>query len=189
VGSLAYLLKNRFYIGEITYRGKVHRGEHEPILSRDLFKAVQAKRAANAVDRQVRLRGSAAILTGRLFDDRGNRMSPTHTNKQGARYRYYVSHALLQNRKAEAGSIARVPAPDLEPSIASADAKRSISIPWSPPIARRRKGVLHLPASHDLDSRDALLMAIAKARSWIDDLINGRVQSFDPPLRNSRTSS
>jgi hypothetical protein len=69
------------------------------------------KRAANAVDRQVRLRGSAAILTGRLFDDRGNRMSPTHTNKQGARYRYYVSHALLQNRKAEAGSIARVPAP------------------------------------------------------------------------------
>jgi hypothetical protein len=64
----------------------VHRGEHEPILSRDLFEAVQAKRAANAVDRQVRLRGSAAILTGRLFDDRGNRMSPTHTNKQSARY-------------------------------------------------------------------------------------------------------
>jgi len=31
VGSLAYLLKNRFYIGEITYRGEVHRGEHEPI--------------------------------------------------------------------------------------------------------------------------------------------------------------
>ena len=114
VGSLAYLLKNRFYIGEITYRGEVHRGEHEPILSRDLFEAVQARRAANAVDRQVRLRGSAAILTGRLFDDRGNRMSPTHTNKQGARYRYYVSHALLQNRKAEAGSIARVPAPEIE---------------------------------------------------------------------------
>ena len=42
VGSLAYLLKNRFYIGEITYRGEVHRGEHEPILSRDLFEAVQA---------------------------------------------------------------------------------------------------------------------------------------------------
>ena len=35
-------------------------------------------------------------------------------NKRGARYRYYVSHALLQNRKAEAGSIARVPAPEIE---------------------------------------------------------------------------
>ena len=30
------------------------------------------------------------------------------------RYRYYVSHAILQNRKAEAGSIARVPAPEIE---------------------------------------------------------------------------
>ena len=114
VGSLAYLIKNRFYIGEITYRGEVHRGEHEPILSRDLFEAVQAKRAANAVARHVRLRGSAAILTGRLFDDRGNRMSPTHANKRGVRYRYYVSHAILQNREAEAGSIARVPAPEIE---------------------------------------------------------------------------
>jgi hypothetical protein len=92
----------------------VHRGEHEPILSRDLFEAVQAKRAANAVARQIRLRGSAALLAGRFFDDRGKRMSPTHTNKQGARYLNYVSHALLQNRKAEAGSIARVPAPEIE---------------------------------------------------------------------------
>ncbi|MGB6325737.1 MAG: recombinase family protein [Methylocella sp.] len=114
VGSLAHLLKNQFYIGEVTYRGEVHRGEHEPILTRDLFEAVQAKRAANAVARQVRLRGSAAILTGRLFDDRGNRMSPTHADKRGVRYRYYVSHAILQNRKAEAGSIARVPAPEIE---------------------------------------------------------------------------
>ena len=114
VGSLAHLLKNRFYLGEVTYRGEVHRGEHEPILCRDVFEAVQAKRAANSVARQFRLRGSAAILTGRLFDDRGNRMSPTHANKRGVRYRYYVSHAILQNRKAEAGSIARVPAPEIE---------------------------------------------------------------------------
>jgi site-specific DNA recombinase len=114
VGPLAHLLKNRFYIGEVTYRGEVYRGEHEPILGRDLFEAVQAKLAANAVERQVRLKGSAALLAGRLFDDRDNRMSPTHANKKGVRYRYYVSHALLQNRKPEAGSIARVPAPEVE---------------------------------------------------------------------------
>jgi site-specific DNA recombinase len=114
VGSLAYLLKNRFYIGEVVYRGEVHRGEHEPILDRDLFDAVQAKLAANAVARDVRLKGSPAILTGRIFDDRGNRMSPTHSNKLGVRYRYYVSHAILQQRKAEAGSVARVPAPEIE---------------------------------------------------------------------------
>jgi site-specific DNA recombinase len=34
VGSLAHLLKNRFYLGEVTYRGEVHRGEHAPILGR-----------------------------------------------------------------------------------------------------------------------------------------------------------
>src|SRR5438876_9243942 len=43
VGSLAHLLKNRFYVGEVVYRGEVHHGEHEPILDHDLFAAVQAK--------------------------------------------------------------------------------------------------------------------------------------------------
>jgi hypothetical protein len=114
VGPLAHLLKNRFYLGEVVYRGEVHTGEHEPILDRDLFEAVQSKLAANAVARKVKLRGSASILAGRIYDDRGNRMSPTHSNKLGVRYRYYVSHALLQNRKEEAGSIARVPAPEIE---------------------------------------------------------------------------
>src|SRR5450830_1034020 len=64
--------------------------------------------------RSVRLKGSPAILTGRIFDDRGNRMSPSHSNKLGVRYRYYVSHAILQQRKAEAGSVARVPAAEIE---------------------------------------------------------------------------
>src|SRR2546425_2642901 len=114
VGSLAHLLKNRFYIGEVVYRGEVHRGEHEPILDRDLFEAVQAKLSSNAVAWQVRLKGSPAILTGRIFDDRGNCMRPTHSNKCGVRYRYYVSHAIMQKRKAEAGSVARVPAPEIE---------------------------------------------------------------------------
>jgi site-specific DNA recombinase len=79
-----------------------------------LFEAARARRAANAIARQLRLRGSAAPLTGRLFDDRGNRMSPTHANKRGVRYRYYVSHAILQNRKTKAGSVARIPAPEIE---------------------------------------------------------------------------
>jgi site-specific DNA recombinase len=46
VGALAHLLKNRFYIGEVVYRGEVHRGEHEPILDPTLFEAVQAKLVA-----------------------------------------------------------------------------------------------------------------------------------------------
>ena len=48
VGSLAQLLRNRFYVGEVVYRGAVHPGEQAPIVDRALFEAVQAKLAASA---------------------------------------------------------------------------------------------------------------------------------------------
>ena len=68
--ELAYLLKNRFYIGEVVYRGEVYRAEHESILQPTLFEAVQGKLAAQAVALRCRLRGSPTLLSGRLFDNR-----------------------------------------------------------------------------------------------------------------------
>ena len=112
VGGLAHLLRNRFYVGAVVYRGETFCGDHEPILDPALFAAVQAKLSAQAVERRYRIRGSAALLTGRLFDAHGHRMTPTHTNKKGVRYSYYVSQAVL--RKHAPGPIGRVPAPDLE---------------------------------------------------------------------------
>jgi DNA invertase Pin-like site-specific DNA recombinase len=120
VGPLAHLLKNRFYVGEVVYKGEVHKGEHEPILDRELFEAVQARLAERKVLRKLERSKSSAILMGLIFDDRGNPMSPSHANKKGVRYRYYVSHALLQNRKGDAGSIARVSAPDVEALVCTA---------------------------------------------------------------------
>ena len=120
VGPLAHLLKNRFYIGEVAYRGEIHSGEHEPILDRDLFEAVQAMLRNGAIDRSNVRASSPSLLMGRLFDDRSNPMTPTHANKRGVRYRYYVSHALLQGGKADAGSVPRVSAPDVEALIAGA---------------------------------------------------------------------
>ena len=79
-----------------------------------LFEAVQAKLADGAVTRRLRLKASPAILMGRIYDDRGNRMTPSHANKHGVRYRYYISHALLQKRTDEAGHVPRVPAPEVE---------------------------------------------------------------------------
>jgi site-specific DNA recombinase len=134
VGALAYLLKNRIYIGEVAYRGQHHRGEHKAIVERSVFEAAQMKLAGNAVDRQLRLKSSPAVLTGRIFDERGNRMSPTHANKLGVRYRYYVSHALIQNRKAEAGSVARVPAPEIEALVLEGIHKH-LAVTAEPPTA------------------------------------------------------
>src|SRR5262249_44893184 len=89
-------------------RRRDSRGEQVPIVDRALFAAVQAKLAAQARARRCRLRGSPALLSGRLFDNRGNRMSPTHANKGGARYRYYVSQAVLQNKPPPSGLVGRV---------------------------------------------------------------------------------
>jgi len=52
---------------------------------------------------------SEALLAGRIFDGRGNRMSPSHARKRGIKYRYYLSTALIQGRVERAGSIRRVP--------------------------------------------------------------------------------
>ena len=114
IGPLAHLLKNRFYIGEVVYRGEAHKGEHEPILDLDLFEAVQERLKGRAVERSKVRRSSPALLVGKMFDDRNNPMTPTHANKKGVRYRYYVSHALLQGRKDQAGLVVRVSASDVE---------------------------------------------------------------------------
>ena len=124
VGPLHQLLRNRFLIGEVVYRGEVYRGEHEPILDRALFTAVQDRLAQQAVARQNKLKGSPAVLMGRIFDERGNRMSPTHSNKQGVRYRYYVSHTALQGRKVDGGTVTRVPGPIIEARVIAAIEQR-----------------------------------------------------------------
>jgi site-specific DNA recombinase len=44
-GPLAYLLRNRFYIGEVVFKVQICPAQHPPILDRDLFEAVQLKLA------------------------------------------------------------------------------------------------------------------------------------------------
>jgi site-specific DNA recombinase len=113
-GALAYLLKNRCYVGEILHKGQIHPGEHEAIVERATFDAVQASLAGNVVARKTKAKASPFLLQGLLFDSAGNKMTPSHSRKKGVRYRYYISQAVLQSRKADAGQVFRVPAPDIE---------------------------------------------------------------------------
>jgi hypothetical protein len=57
---------------------------------------------------------SAALLAGRIFDERGNRMTPSHVRKRGIKYRYYLSSALLQAQPERAGGVSRIPAAEIE---------------------------------------------------------------------------
>ncbi len=113
-GALYHLLKNRVYRGETVHKGTPHAGEHEAIIAQELWDAVVAKLAAQGVERRRERVASGALLIGRIFDDRGNRMSPTYTVRKQSRYRYYVSQAVLQGRTDEAGSLARIGATEIE---------------------------------------------------------------------------
>jgi DNA invertase Pin-like site-specific DNA recombinase len=113
-GTVLHVLKNRIYLGETGHGGKWFAGEHDPILDHQTFDRAQEIMKGNAVKRSKRRTESGALLTGFLYDDRGNCMSPTYAIKKGVRYPFYVSTALLKGRKNEAGSVARVSATEIE---------------------------------------------------------------------------
>ncbi|MEY4966790.1 MAG: hypothetical protein RL274_2373 [Pseudomonadota bacterium] len=164
-GALAYLLKNRVYIGEAVHQTNIFRGDHAAILDRDLFEAVQEKLKNNTVERKLRLASSPALLTGRIYDDRGNRMTPSHTVKKGFRYRYYVSRAVLDGDKDRAGCVSRVPAAEIEtlilqklqqnaglPTLGSADGVRTLVESLQRAVLEKDVVVLHLePVSDEAD--------------------------------------
>jgi len=115
-GSLYHLLKNPIYRGFIVHKGKTYPGEHEAIVDADLWNAVQQKLIENAARRRTRSNGKQnALLTGLLHDGLGRRMTPSYANRQGKRYRYYITHA--QERQGTNSNVMRVPAHDLEQMI------------------------------------------------------------------------
>ena len=244
LSGLNYLMRNRFYIGEIAYRGEIHIGDHDHILDRDLFEAVQAHLTEGAIARRLKTRNTSALLTGRLYDDLGNRMTPSHSVKKGVRYRYYVCHARLQRKSSKAGEVARVPASEIETliidalknhleiktssdtcgsqydrnlieehvekvTITAASVKivlvatktkkepkadddfrhyedesepETLIVPWSHRSFTAVKGITHQPEAPSQikpETQEALLMAISKARGWIDDIVNGRINSLE----------
>jgi site-specific DNA recombinase len=115
-GSLFYLLRNRFYIGEVKYKSEILPGEQPAIMDRELFDAVQQKLTDQWSHRNHAKSKSDHLLTGLLFDDAGHRMIPTHATKAGIRYRYYVSmpHLKGESKTVSVGSVSRIPATDIE---------------------------------------------------------------------------
>ena len=119
-GSLAAFLRNRFYIGEVRYKGEVFPGEQPPLLDRALFEAVQTQLDQQRTNHAKARQKSQSLLTGRIFDARGNRMTPSHAVKNGVRYRYYISSVLIQGQADKAATLNRVPADEIEALIVSA---------------------------------------------------------------------
>ena len=115
-GAFYLMLQNRIYRGEIVHKQASYPGEHQPIIDQALWETVQGQLSENRVECRTGARAAEpSLLAGLVHDDAGERMTPTHANKKGTRYRYYVSQSLIKRGRpkgVDAGR--RVPAGDLE---------------------------------------------------------------------------
>ncbi|MEP2707681.1 MAG: recombinase family protein [Roseibium sp.] len=98
VSHLHAILTNPIYCGKIRHKKQIHDGLHPAIVEAATWENVQQLMAGNAPYH--RNKGNRATapspLLGKLFDEAGNRLVPSHANKQGKRYRYYVSANLVK---------------------------------------------------------------------------------------------
>jgi len=111
-GALYKLLSNPVYAGDIVHRDKRHRGLHAPIIAPEAWEAVQRQLTSHAM--RARGQGSAqspSLLAGLIVDEAGAPLTPTHANKKGRRYRYYVSRTLVAGPNAEQAPSATIRGP------------------------------------------------------------------------------
>ncbi len=114
-GALYRLLGNRLYRGEIVHKDKSYPGQHDAIIEEALWGQVHTLLEKNRVERKHGTRAhQPSLLAGLLFDDHGNRMTPTHAIKNGKRYRYYISQVLVTGTRHNAPAGRRIPAGDIE---------------------------------------------------------------------------
>jgi site-specific DNA recombinase len=78
-GHIYKILPNPIYAGRIAHKGQAHEGQHKPIVYQDLWDQVQQclSDRHGALKTKRTHQASEALLGGKLFDDRGNRMSPS----------------------------------------------------------------------------------------------------------------
>ena len=117
-GALYDILQNRIYLGQIHHRGQNYPGEHEAIVPCELWDRVQAQLRSDNQGRRNGLKAnSPSLLVGLLQDSKGNRFIPTHTAKNGRRYRYYACQGTTDEREAATPTM-RLPAHDIERRVA-----------------------------------------------------------------------
>ena len=103
-GFIYKLINNRVYLGEAVHKGTSYPGEHEAIITQDLWDAVHAILKTSPRRRRAKNRNSSeALLKGIIFTDTGAAMTPTYTRKSERLYHYYTSMDLIRNRDARTG--------------------------------------------------------------------------------------
>ena len=118
-GRIYHLLANPVYVGEIRHKRRSYPGQHPAIIDRATFEAVNLRLKANAS--RVKAQASAATpspLAGKLTDETGERLTPSHAVMRGKRYCYYVSRRLIAGSGKSDSRGWRLPAAALEGAVA-----------------------------------------------------------------------
>ena len=122
--NIHYILTNPIYAGLIRHRALTHDGNHPAIIDPEIWDLVQEQLSTSAArQRGVSNQAKISLLAGKLIDDTGDRFTPTHANKQGVRFRYYVSNRSISAKQPEGSTVDRgwrLPAPMLESQLANA---------------------------------------------------------------------
>jgi site-specific DNA recombinase len=116
-GALYELLSNPIYLGEIRHKQERNPGQHQAILERETWAQVQQRLCSGARrDCASTTEAPASPLAGKVVDEHGEPLYAQGASKNGKRYRYFVSRALVSGA-ANGRRGWRVPAPELEQAV------------------------------------------------------------------------
>jgi site-specific DNA recombinase len=120
-GHIHHLLINPLYAGRIRHRKLVHDGQHPALIDPARWDRIQRMLQDGAAkDRRTRSKSQSSSLSGKLFDETGDRLTPSHTKTRlGKRLRYYISHRLIAKSGEQHLDGWRLPAPELEAQVAA----------------------------------------------------------------------
>jgi len=118
-GHIHQILTNPLYAGRIRHRKMVHEGQHPAIIDPDRWAQIQQRLQEGAArTRTATAAKQSSHLCGKLFDETGDRLTPSHSKtKAGKRLRYYVSHRLIAKSGQTNEGGWRLPAPELEEQV------------------------------------------------------------------------
>src|SRR5207247_95057 len=117
-GHIYNLLSNPIYIGEIAHKGQLYPGQHPALIDAYTWAAVRDQLAANARDHRRKAHATEpSLLAGLLTDAQGERLTPSHAVKEGRRYRYYVSTALITEAGTDRPQGWRLAAQEIEDAV------------------------------------------------------------------------
>ena len=122
-GQLHHILTNPIYAGRIRHKRQVFEGQHPAIIDPDRWDRFQRQLSGKSAKRRhTKQHRDPSPLAGKIVDETGQKLTPSHIKKGDRRYRYYISQKLVTGvtRADDKQRTWRIPAKQLEDPIAEA---------------------------------------------------------------------